>query len=68
MEIAATFTKLVRYEQDLQIYYGDLLDSSAGRYRVARLEKTPAGAFKQVGQEDVVEKVSIDPKLSSGLT
>ncbi|OAL44305.1 fumarylacetoacetate hydrolase family protein [Pyrenochaeta sp. DS3sAY3a] len=57
MEIAATFTKLVRYEQGSQIYYGDLLDSSAGRYRVARLEKTPTGAFKQVGQEDVVEKL-----------
>ncbi|KAF2845801.1 fumarylacetoacetate hydrolase family protein [Plenodomus tracheiphilus IPT5] len=57
MEIAATFTKLVRYKQGSQIYHGDLLDSSAGRYRVARLEKTPTGAFKQVGQEDVVEKL-----------
>lgn len=58
MEIAATFTKLVRYKKDSQIYYGDLLDSNAGKHRVARLEKIPTGAFKQVGQEDVVEEVA----------
>ena len=60
MDIAATFTRLVRYEQGSQICYGDLPDSSAGRYRVARLERTPTGGFNQVGQEDVVEKVGTD--------
>ena len=67
MDIAATFVKLVRYEQGSQIYYGDLLDSSAGRYRVARLERTPTDTFKQVGHEDVVEKVSIDSELPPDL-
>jgi hypothetical protein len=61
MEIAATFTKLVRYKQGLQTYYGDLLESNVGGHRVARLEKTATGTFRRVGQEDVVDKVSVCP-------
>lgn len=59
MDIAATFTKLVRYSEGDQIYYGDLLESTAGEYTVARLSKSPSGSFTRTGKEEVVEKVSV---------
>ncbi|KAL5315033.1 hypothetical protein ACEPPN_017684 [Leptodophora sp. 'Broadleaf-Isolate-01'] len=57
MDIAATFTKLVRYSEGDQIYYGDLLESTAGEYTVARLSKSPSGSFTRTGKEEVVEKL-----------
>ncbi|KAH7408957.1 fumarylacetoacetate hydrolase family protein [Cadophora sp. MPI-SDFR-AT-0126] len=57
MDIAATFTKLVRYSEGGQIHYGDLLESIAGKYKVARLNKNPSGTFSRTGKEDVVEKL-----------
>ncbi|KAH6711705.1 fumarylacetoacetate hydrolase family protein [Leptodontidium sp. MPI-SDFR-AT-0119] len=57
MDIAATFTKLVRYSEGDQIYYGDLLESTAGKYTVARLSKSPSGSFTRTGKEEVVEKL-----------
>ncbi|KAL4861560.1 hypothetical protein BDV12DRAFT_180038 [Aspergillus spectabilis] len=55
MEIAATFTKLVRYQQGEQIFYGDLLESSSGKFKIERLSESPSGGFTKTGNQDVVE-------------
>jgi hypothetical protein len=51
------FSKLVRYEQNGQILFGDLQSHKDGEYMIKRLQGDLDQGFQPTGDEDAVRKV-----------
>jgi hypothetical protein len=51
------FSRLVRYEQDGKVLFGDLRSHENGRYRVTRLDGDLDQGFQVASDEHIVEKV-----------
>jgi hypothetical protein len=51
-----TFSKLVRYVLDRQVYYGELLGKDGGGFTVQRLNGSIDSGFESSGDEPVVVK------------
>jgi hypothetical protein len=51
------FSRLVRYEHDGKVHYGDLQNDDGSKYAIQRLEGNLDNGFKPTSDEHTVEKV-----------
>jgi hypothetical protein len=51
------FSRLVRYEHDGKVYFGDLQNDDGSKYTIKRLEGNLEDGFKPTSDEHTVEKV-----------
>jgi hypothetical protein len=51
------FSRLVRYEHDGKVHFGDLQNDDGSKYAIKRLEGNLDDGFKTTSDEHIVEKV-----------
>lgn len=57
----AAFKQLVRFLQNGKTYYGDLVDSSNGKFTVQRLDGNPFDKLIPTNEHYTVDSVSLVP-------